>query len=1374
MNSEIIEYRNQKIRIMKEDCRELHHFVASDSRTADDYAGREIFELLQNAIDAGEKVKIELTNDTLIISNSGKPFKIDNIKALMMPDNSTKENSEDDAGYKGVGFRASLNISDDITIYSGKIHVHFSKKTAQEIKKKHGLREVPPIMMCPEVAKVTYRNDYTTNIILKIRNQEQIERIKKQISALNEESIIFLKDSFRSLEIVIDGEAHYFSRTRKIVSDNEVLITIYQDEAEYQLREFLEEGELEGKFENKRDKKYRLAIVYSPEPIERNKLYSFFRTDIDFPMQYWYAHGTFNLTNNRNQFVKNHRNDILMRKLIQLICNSAPKISNQIDYTAYKILRSHGSFSDTILEDVNLNEVLNDAINDAPILPTVHKKYISFNSEPVFYEDNFQNFLINMPDNEELLQYTDDNTVINYLNGDSTTTYTLETITEYLQTILHDFSNQERVEVASSLYDNYKNENDFLDLVPNFFLDEKGKEIDNGSILIRTSDADKLVLPKFIKLRYINREQLELAKKMLNLSNDEDFVSSDFAETYGIALADIEKILENIDELVHENAKLIPEYVHWLFDNRETITNTDHDKFYLLTKGGEIRRSDNIYFGKEYLKGTQLEKFYNSSKIVVGQATFKIKPDEYENFTSFLKNVLGVADRPRNKDGSIDGLKNILKSATTKYIIKLLISNQEYLQNHRYQSSAQEDFQTSKWITWRGRRYAPNEIILTSKQKYHTINDYIKDDFLFISQNEFLSGIDMEKSTEIWLIEEYLCFDTELYELDNKYIYKILNELPIFDLRGEISEDVYKDILNSNNKQPEPTTELPEFQKFLDSGKVFCLDKLYRKINDCLYLEKRYPKIIESEYHFVNITKGKSSIEIWNRLHIDKLSIDYQMHDFRKSKANTTDFQMDLDNFKVSLLVDKSDYFDSEKKINKLKDISIILCSSIDIEYDDKIGQLENYEFVNDESIFYVKVPNKFFLELKNSDKFQDALSEIFRFNYSFLNADATARAIGRNINSRMERAIDEHGNNAWSEAEAKLNLATSDKQDYSSENMEILLNLRDEYFPEYERRLYSKLQNSPIEEKALFVKEINSYKNRDFNINEIPITKNSDMLSILHAFYPIFKEDGIIAKNINEFYRKYYDILRTEFPKNIEELDNLLDDDYYKSLLWFNELDLIRDELLRDIDENNKVFSSDNQIGVKNNISADDIEIAEEENLESSDIDNESENNERNENSENDERSLHENTNLSNHDNDLNYDTLNTTTNNININHAEQAVRRHKRQNVITRYLGAKFVEFEKVKSKNIKNNSNDNGSVPKRMSTIARKAREKRARQAEEIVLETLKKLGYSEIQWISAYAKDKGVNPNGADGYGYDIQCKKGDEIRYIEVKSSLSST
>lgn len=1348
MNSEIIAYRGELMRTLKNP-QMMRHFVNSDESRAKDYAGREIFELLQNAVDAGEKVKIELNNDVLIVSNSGEPFDVDGIKALMISDNSTKTDSVEKTGYKGVGFRASLNFSDDISIHSNSFHLRFSKENACMLKEKYDLCDIPPVMMCPEeIVGIAHRDDYVTTIIIKLRDGEQIRRAESQIRSISEETVLFLNDRFKSLETVVDGEGHMFSRERTITGDGEALVTIKFDDESTTLREFFIDGVLDN-YDDEREKKIDLSIIYSPKHIQCNRLFSYFYTDIDFPMSYWYAHGNFDLTNNRNQLIKNERNHILFDLLIKLICDSATKISNQVDYTAYKILKTHDFFSSSILEDTDLNDSLEKAIKETPILPTVGNKYTSLSLNPVFYKNNLQKYLIDMPGNQKLLKYTEDKDILDFLNKEKLCKYDFGIVCGYLNKNKDRMDNLERADCAKILYSCYSERcDDFITMAPNFFVDKDGKEIENGSILVESSDTKRLILPKFMKLRYLNEEQLQFIP-FVDTSND-SLSSCGLAKAYGVKIADIDEILDKIDAFVWENNEHVPDYVRWLFDNRDSISESCHSNFYLFNKNNEICRSNTLYFGKRYIKDTPLERIYGSSRTIADPETFNIKTDEVGDFTSFLKQLLGVADCPRKKgNGYIDDLISILKYGSKKFIISLLVQERDYLKSNMYYSDTRSLFQNEKWITRKGKRYAPKDIILTTNKNYHRINNYINDEFLFITRDDFLSGIQMDGSDKMWLIKEYLDIGTELHDLSNKHIYKILNELPSFDLNGEISEDVYKDVIINSDGREELKTNLIEYSRFIDSGKVFCLDKTYHDINDCLYLREKYPNIIESEYNFINIVKNKPANAIWKWLHIDELSIDYCLHGYNKSKSNTGDFIKDLNNFKVSLYVENDEFFDGNEELDALRNINIILCSELSIRYNEKIGELDDFEFVKQNSVFYLKVPNKAFSELKRNDKFQDALSDIFRTFFNFLNKEGVARAIGRDINSRKEIAIRDFGSNSWKKAEKELIILSPEEKDYSGENLEKINSLRDKYFEEYEKRLYSKLQNASIKEKGTFVDKLNAYKERIFDIDSIPSEKNADMQKILFGIYPIFDEKIVIIKDIYKNYNDSLDKLKDEYANYNELLERLLEDNYYESLLRFNELADIQEKMNYLIDKSKNAESNKAVIKEQN--------IGDDEN-----------NNRINENKPNVVKEKPEKVN----------DNNNLVVNTGDMGEVGKPSTHgiHLRDKNDGRYDDALLVDFADVRTRSQHGKSSGASyfSGSRRFSYSAKKAREERAKEAEWLVVRALKKHGYDNVVWDSAYAREEGINPNGTDGHGYDIKCEKDGDIRYIEVKSSVSST
>src|SRR5690606_25808106 len=82
-----------------------------EKQTVQDYEGRQLLELMQNADDAKSDI-LRITLDTeigeLCVQNNGDPFSLEGIKSLMFTGNSTK-NKEEYIGNKGLGFRSILN-----------------------------------------------------------------------------------------------------------------------------------------------------------------------------------------------------------------------------------------------------------------------------------------------------------------------------------------------------------------------------------------------------------------------------------------------------------------------------------------------------------------------------------------------------------------------------------------------------------------------------------------------------------------------------------------------------------------------------------------------------------------------------------------------------------------------------------------------------------------------------------------------------------------------------------------------------------------------------------------------------------------------------------------------------------------------------------------------------------------------------------------------------------------------------------------------------------------------------------------------------------------------------------------------------------------
>lgn len=109
----------------------------SEKSITQDYADRELLEMVQNAADAAAeqggkgRVRIEVRSDGLCVANTGMPFRAGGVRSLMTAHISDKpERKVPLIGAKGLGFRALLNWSREPFVTSGALEIGFSREHA--------------------------------------------------------------------------------------------------------------------------------------------------------------------------------------------------------------------------------------------------------------------------------------------------------------------------------------------------------------------------------------------------------------------------------------------------------------------------------------------------------------------------------------------------------------------------------------------------------------------------------------------------------------------------------------------------------------------------------------------------------------------------------------------------------------------------------------------------------------------------------------------------------------------------------------------------------------------------------------------------------------------------------------------------------------------------------------------------------------------------------------------------------------------------------------------------------------------------------------------------------------------------------------------
>jgi len=121
---------------------DLRNQANAEASATREYQGRYLFELLQNANDAivavkdnpewsksgPYRVRIELTDSALIVANDGVPFFERDVDSIYCWGESSKDPNKS-IGYKGIGFKSVLEITDSPEIFSQIVQFRFDRET---------------------------------------------------------------------------------------------------------------------------------------------------------------------------------------------------------------------------------------------------------------------------------------------------------------------------------------------------------------------------------------------------------------------------------------------------------------------------------------------------------------------------------------------------------------------------------------------------------------------------------------------------------------------------------------------------------------------------------------------------------------------------------------------------------------------------------------------------------------------------------------------------------------------------------------------------------------------------------------------------------------------------------------------------------------------------------------------------------------------------------------------------------------------------------------------------------------------------------------------------------------------------------------------
>jgi hypothetical protein len=389
----------------------------SERATSEDYKGREILELLQNAADQAKessvkgRVVIELFEDGVVVANTGKAFSIGGVHSLQNHHLSPKRQKEKSLiGCKGLGFRSILNLTKRPLIHSGTLEIAYSQNYSlmkldflneqnEELKKRvqkeqqNEIGIVFPVLPFPAFGKeydklnedevLRFKNrchhwrteGYDTAIGIPFENIEFYNDVISQIESLNPEVLLFVPYLDEIKFIIPNKDDVIWTKegddSASLVLANEVPLGIWQI--------FRDSGDVDEIYlENSPNKKlgYELIIaVPEYDKLDEPKaypLYSYFPTEIKLPLPL-VCHATFELDQSRNHLKKCKTNDFVFEKLAEFLAVVAEKRaqSNQSGVNAgFKNIMPLESFS-LDFKDADFEALLMNAASTKRIIPTL-------------------------------------------------------------------------------------------------------------------------------------------------------------------------------------------------------------------------------------------------------------------------------------------------------------------------------------------------------------------------------------------------------------------------------------------------------------------------------------------------------------------------------------------------------------------------------------------------------------------------------------------------------------------------------------------------------------------------------------------------------------------------------------------------------------------------------------------------------------------------------------------------------------------------------------------------------------------------------------------------------------------------------------------
>lgn len=267
MTNELLEQiRAENLSVYRASQQRLREDIGQESQIAQDYRGRLIYELLQNAddamssnSDAADAISFLLDDDSLWVANSGRPLDEADVRGLCGISASSKSQKigirRASIGHKGMGFKSVLEISDSPEVYSTTFCFSFSPEKAlnavESLVQQQILAPVnrAPITRFPwaisdssEIWKTFRELGMHTAFRFPIRrkiSKEQRDGLATTLKSLPVTSLVFLKH-LKRVEVIIKRGGEPFNSTwtvsrQRLLNDGLIEVAAFTEAGTYKV-----------------------------------------------------------------------------------------------------------------------------------------------------------------------------------------------------------------------------------------------------------------------------------------------------------------------------------------------------------------------------------------------------------------------------------------------------------------------------------------------------------------------------------------------------------------------------------------------------------------------------------------------------------------------------------------------------------------------------------------------------------------------------------------------------------------------------------------------------------------------------------------------------------------------------------------------------------------------------------------------------------------------------------------------------------------------------------------------------------------------------------------------------------------------------------